>query len=99
MKLYATYDKTVQCPAYSWLYNTYLYTVISGGGVLAHTILGIEYNSVTNETRYLILDPHYTGGEDLTTVVNKGWCGWKNSDFWNKTAHYNLCLPLAKPAI
>ncbi|XP_026326461.1 ufm1-specific protease 2 [Hyposmocoma kahamanoa] len=73
--------------------------IMIGGGVLAHTILGIEYNSATNETRYLILDPHYTGGEDLTTVVNKGWCGWKNSEFWNKTAHYNLCLPLTKPAI
>lgn len=73
--------------------------IMIGGGVLAHTILGIEYNSVTNETRYLILDPHYTGVDDLTTVINKGWCGWKNSDFWNKTAHYNLCLPQTKLAI
>ncbi|KAJ0179372.1 hypothetical protein K1T71_005084 [Dendrolimus kikuchii] len=70
-----------------------------GGGVLAHTILGVEYNSVTNETRYLILDPHYTGTEDLTVVINKGWCGWKSSDFWNKTAHYNLCLPQTKPMV
>uniref|UniRef100_S4NWQ2 Ufm1-specific protease 2 n=3 Tax=Pararge aegeria TaxID=116150 RepID=S4NWQ2_9NEOP len=73
--------------------------IMIGGGVLAHTILGVEYNSVTNETRYLILDPHYTGADDISVVISKGWCGWKNSDFWNKTAHYNLCLPLTKPAI
>ncbi|XP_059059990.1 probable Ufm1-specific protease 2 [Achroia grisella] len=73
--------------------------IMIGGGVLAHTILGVEYNSVTTEIRYLILDPHYTGAEDLSVVINKGWCGWKKSDFWNKAAHYNLCLPQTKPAI
>ncbi|XP_046978349.1 ufm1-specific protease 2 [Vanessa cardui] len=73
--------------------------IMIGGGVLAHTIIGVEYNSVTNDTRYLILDPHYTGADDINVIVNKGWCGWKNSDFWNKTAHYNLCLPQTKPVI
>lgn len=72
---------------------------LPGGGVLAHTIIGVDYNPATSEARYLILDPHYTGAEDLTTVVNKGWCGWKNGDFWNKTAHYNLCLPQTKPCV
>lgn len=80
-------------------FNTHGTPVMIGGGVLAHTILGVEYNTTTNEVRYLILDPHYTGGEDLTTVLNKGWCGWKSNDFWNKTAHYNMCLPLTLPAI
>ncbi|CAK1551837.1 unnamed protein product [Leptosia nina] len=73
--------------------------IMIGGGVLAHTIIGIEYNEDKNETRYLILDPHYTGGDEIQTVISKGWCGWKTSDFWNKTAHYNLCLPQTKPAI
>ncbi|GBP35470.1 Probable Ufm1-specific protease 2 [Eumeta japonica] len=73
--------------------------IMIGGGVLAHTILGVEYNTVTNSVRYLILDPHYTGVDDLSVVVSKGWCGWKNSDFWKKTAHYNLCLPQTKPCI
>ncbi|XP_045533884.1 ufm1-specific protease 2 isoform X1 [Papilio machaon] len=73
--------------------------IMIGGGVLAHTIIGVEYNSEKNETRYLILDPHYTGADDITTVVGKGWCGWKTSDFWNKTAHYNLCLPQTRPCI
>ncbi|XP_037297202.1 ufm1-specific protease 2 [Manduca sexta] len=80
-------------------FQTHGSPIMIGGGVLAHTILGVEHNSATNEIRYLILDPHYTGAEDLTTVINKGWCGWKNSDFWNKTVHYNLCLPQTKYAI
>lgn len=66
---------------------------------MAHTILGVEYCSESGELRYLILDPHYTGKEDLTTIVSKGWCSWKTNDFWNKTAHYNLCLPLTKPCV
>ncbi|XP_047522798.1 ufm1-specific protease 2 [Pieris napi] len=73
--------------------------IMIGGGVLAHTIIGVEYNEEKNETRYLILDPHYTGADDLQTVLSKGWCGWKTSDFWNKTAHYNLCLPQTKPCV
>ncbi|KAG6465570.1 hypothetical protein O3G_MSEX015235 [Manduca sexta] len=80
-------------------FQTHGSPIMIGGGVLAHTILGVEHNSATNEIRYLILDPHYTGAEDLTTVINKGWCGWKNSDFWNKTVHYNMCLPQTKYAI
>uniref|UniRef100_A0A2A4JZR1 Probable Ufm1-specific protease 2 n=1 Tax=Heliothis virescens TaxID=7102 RepID=A0A2A4JZR1_HELVI len=80
-------------------FQTHGSPIMIGGGVLAHTILGVEFNSASNEIRYLILDPHYTGAEDLSTVISKGWCGWKNSDFWNKVAHYNLCLPQTKPAI
>nr|CAD7263145.1 unnamed protein product [Timema shepardi] len=67
--------------------------VMIGGGVLAHTILGVDYDSSSGNVRFLILDPHYTGREDLTTILNKGWCGWKGTNFWNKTAFYNLCLP------
>jgi len=32
----------------------------TGGGVLAHTILGVCFSETTGETRFLILDPHYT---------------------------------------
>ncbi|CAH0397485.1 unnamed protein product [Chilo suppressalis] len=80
-------------------FKTHGSPIMIGGGVLAHTILGVEYNSVTNETRYLILDPHYTGAEDISIIINKGWCGWKKSDFWNKSAHYNLCLPQTKASV
>ncbi|CAL8332824.1 unnamed protein product [Lota lota] len=67
--------------------------VMIGGGVLAHTILGVAWSETTGQIRYLILDPHYTGAEDLQVVTDKGWCGWKGPDFWDQTAYYNLCLP------
>uniref|UniRef100_A0A3Q4MRK4 Ufm1-specific protease 2 n=1 Tax=Neolamprologus brichardi TaxID=32507 RepID=A0A3Q4MRK4_NEOBR len=67
--------------------------VMIGGGVLAHTILGVAWSETTGQIRYLILDPHYTGAEDLQVITDKGWCGWKGPDFWDQTAYYNLCLP------
>ncbi|XP_059153140.1 ufm1-specific protease 2-like [Physella acuta] len=67
--------------------------VMIGGGVLAHTILGVAYDEMTGDISFLILDPHYTGGEDIKIIQDKGWCGWKDMNFWNQTAHYNLCLP------
>ncbi|XP_043261150.1 ufm1-specific protease 2 isoform X1 [Colletes gigas] len=67
--------------------------VMIGGGVLAHTILGINYDQVTGDVKFFILDPHYTGPEHLPTIINKGWCGWKTKDFWKKDAFYNMCLP------
>ncbi|XP_041457900.1 ufm1-specific protease 2-like [Lytechinus variegatus] len=67
--------------------------VMIGGGVLAHTILGVDFSEKTGDLKFLILDPHYTGGEDIKTIQDKGWCGWKSIDFWDKTEFYNLCLP------
>jgi hypothetical protein len=34
-----------------------------GGGVLAYTLLGVAINEVTGDAAFLILDPHYTGGQ------------------------------------
>ncbi|PVD34369.1 hypothetical protein C0Q70_05640 [Pomacea canaliculata] len=42
--------------------------IMIGGGVLAHTILGVDYSETTGDIKYLILDPHYTGGENLETI-------------------------------
>ena len=67
--------------------------IMIGGGVLAHTILGVDYNEVTGDIKFLILDPHYTGAEDLKYIQDNGWCGWKGPNFWDKNAHYNLCMP------
>lgn len=39
--------------------------------MLAHTILGIDWNETTGEIKFLILDPHYTGGEDLKVIQDK----------------------------
>ncbi|KAH1020792.1 hypothetical protein HUJ04_010396 [Dendroctonus ponderosae] len=75
-------------------FETHGSPVMIGGGVLAHTILGVDYNQQTGNLKFLILDPHYTGGEDLNIIQGKGWCGWKGVEFWNKTAYYNMCLPL-----
>ena len=72
--------------------------IMIGGGVLAHTILGVDFNSNTGELKFLILDPHYTGTDDLQIVQNKGWCGWKGIYFWDKNSYYNLCMP-QKPSI
>lgn len=67
--------------------------IMIGGGVLAHTILGVDLNEKTGLIKFLILDPHYTGSEDLDTVQKKGWCGWKAATFWEKSSFYNLCMP------
>ncbi len=31
--------------------------------MLAHTILGVDWNESTGETRWLVLDPHFTGSD------------------------------------
>ncbi|KAI3995918.1 hypothetical protein MKX01_017115 [Papaver californicum] len=73
--------------------------VMIGGGVLAYTLLGVDYNDVSGDCAFLILDPHYTGGEDLKKIVNSGWCGWKKSvdskgkSFFLHDKFYNLLLP------
>ena len=51
------------------------------------------------QAAWLVLDPHYTGGEDLKTIQSKGWCGWKTQKFWNQTAFYNMCLPQAPAGV
>nr|ABG21970.1 expressed protein [Oryza sativa Japonica Group] len=73
--------------------------VMIGGGVLAYTLLGVDYNESSGDCAFLILDPHYTGADDLKKIVNGGWCGWKKSidskgrSFFLKDKFYNLLLP------
>uniref|UniRef100_A0A0N4ZRZ2 Ufm1-specific protease n=1 Tax=Parastrongyloides trichosuri TaxID=131310 RepID=A0A0N4ZRZ2_PARTI len=68
--------------------------IMIGGGQLAHTIIGIDFNDQTGNCKFLILDPHYTGGELLDVIIKKGWCGWKDMNFWDKNSFYNLLLPI-----
>lgn len=68
--------------------------IMIGGGVLAYTLLGIQYNEETGESRYLILDPHYTGQDDPKTILGKGWCAWKPPSVFKSNAHYNFCVPV-----
>ena len=51
--------------------SEFAFYTFSGGGVLAHTILGVHFNESSGELKFLILDPHYTGGEDLKTIQDK----------------------------
>lgn len=80
-------------------FDNYGGPVMIGGGQLAHTILGIDYNTKSGECRYLILDPHYTSNENMQTVISGGWCSWKSAGFWSKTDYYNLLLPLTVPLL
>eukprot|EP00471_Norrisiella_sphaerica_P005395 CAMPEP_0184481226 /NCGR_PEP_ID=MMETSP0113_2-20130426/2770_1 /TAXON_ID=91329 /ORGANISM="Norrisiella sphaerica, Strain BC52" /LENGTH=519 /DNA_ID=CAMNT_0026860217 /DNA_START=126 /DNA_END=1682 /DNA_ORIENTATION=- len=50
--------------------------VMIGGGYLAYGLVGIDWNEATGECKYLILDPHYTGNENITKIIKDGWCGW-----------------------
>lgn len=74
-------------------FNAQFTPVMIGGGVLAHTIIGVDFNEKNGDISYLILDPHYTGAEDVSTITKKGWCGWKKNAFWSTNSFYNLCLP------
>ena len=69
--------------------------VMVGGGRFAYTILGVDYNKVKGECKFLILDPHFSGEDDIKNIINKGWCNWKTIEIFKKENFYNLCLPLA----
>lgn len=93
-------DMAQHGPTFAQHFTTYGTPVMIGGGVLAHTILGVDYNSQTNELKFLILDPHYTGSDDDVNVIQKkGWCAWKPTTFWDKKSYYNCCMPLFPDAI
>lgn len=73
--------------------------IMIGGGVLAYTLLGVDYNDASGDCAFLILDPHYTGSEDIKKIINGGWCGWKKAvdskgkSFFLADRFYNLLLP------
>jgi hypothetical protein len=69
--------------------------IMIGGGVLAYTLLGVEYSPKTQQTKYLILDPHFLGKtDDLQAIKQKGWCSWKPASLFRKDSFYNFCLPI-----
>eukprot|EP00884_Botryococcus_braunii_P015780 jgi/Botrbrau1/2886/Bobra.0036s0028.1 len=75
--------------------------IMIGGGVLAYTLLGIDLNEATGECAFLILDPHYTGADNLSRVQAGQWVAWKlpdgkaaaGGDLFVRTAFYNLLCP------
>eukprot|EP01090_Pellita_catalonica_P010323 TRINITY_DN21776_c0_g1_i1.p1 TRINITY_DN21776_c0_g1~~TRINITY_DN21776_c0_g1_i1.p1 ORF type:complete len:570 (-),score=92.78 TRINITY_DN21776_c0_g1_i1:64-1773(-) len=69
--------------------------IMIGGGVLAWTLLAIDWNEDTGDTQFLILDPHYTGLDDQKRACKGGnGCGWKPASVFRADAFYNFCLPL-----
>ncbi|EFJ48649.1 hypothetical protein VOLCADRAFT_60450, partial [Volvox carteri f. nagariensis] len=81
--------------------------VMIGGGVLAYTLLGVTFNDQTGEAAFLILDPHYTGGEDLKKIQQGTWVGWKRpgdnaaagGPLFVEDAFYNFLLPQRPNAV
>uniref|UniRef100_A0A1D2AB68 Ufm1-specific protease n=1 Tax=Auxenochlorella protothecoides TaxID=3075 RepID=A0A1D2AB68_AUXPR len=75
--------------------------VMVGGGVLAYTLLGVDWNESTGEVAFLILDPHYTGGEDLKKIHAGQWVAWKQygdkaaagGKLLHADAFYNILCP------
>ena len=77
-------------------------------GKLALTLIGVAQDSVSGECRFLILDPHYTGVDDLIAVQSKevtleGYrakpCAWRGLEAFEGKESYRLCLPLCAPEI
>lgn len=75
--------------------------IMIGGGVLAYTLLGINFNERTGACTFLILDPHFTGADDLRAIHRGHWVAWKQADgraaaggdLFVKDAFYNLLCP------
>ncbi|KAL3069500.1 hypothetical protein niasHS_018225 [Heterodera schachtii] len=57
--------------------------VMIGGGQLAHTILGVDYNVRLGDCQFLVLDPHYTGTENLSEILNGGCCDIRASSLFS----------------
>jgi hypothetical protein len=74
--------------------------IMIGGGELAFTLLGVDFNEKTGDISYLIMDPHYVGADDLQQIQPK-WVGWKSADslthlntkLFKSDTFYSFCLP------
>ncbi|OAO13690.1 Ufm1-specific protease [Blastocystis sp. ATCC 50177/Nand II] len=77
--------------------------VMIGGGVLALTCLGVDWNEKTGQCNLLILDPHYVGDDDVEGLLREkkqmeGYramcCEWRSlKDVFKDNVFYSLCLP------
>lgn len=71
--------------------------IMMGAGEYAYTLVGLCSDSASAEVGFMIVDPHYTGADTLKSILQKGWVGWKNLEFFEKTTNggfINLCLPM-----
>lgn len=74
-------------------FETHGSPIMIGGGQLAYGLIGVDFNEKSGEVKFLILDPHYIGSEDVGTIVNKKWCGWHGPELFLRNAFYNFCMP------
>ena len=56
--------------------------IMFGGGLYAYTLLGVEYND--EESRFLILDPHYTASDTVNKIIEKQGVSWKKADLFEE---------------
>merc|ERR1711920_1134495 len=61
--------------------------IMMGAGEYAYTMVGCCFDSATGDVAFMIVDPHFTGADHLKTILQKGWVGWKNLEFFEKTTH------------
>jgi len=67
--------------------------VMIGGAGGANTLLGVSFNENTNQMRFLILDPHYPGKENLDNIIKNKWIAWHDARLFVNDSFYNFCLP------
>ena len=70
------------------------------GGAAALHINAQHASTARLQIRFLIMDPHYTGPDDVASICPK-WVGWKSSDtlthlntkLFKSDTFYSFCLP------
>lgn len=77
--------------------------IMIGGGSLAYGLLGVAIQTDTNpqsavggqaHVKFLILDPHYKGKDEVKAVLAKGFCAWKDPKaLFKPDIFYNFLLP------
>lgn len=67
--------------------------VMISGEVFCYIILGLEYNRTNGKSLFLVLDPQYSGKDDIKTILSKGGCQWKEGSFWKNENVINLLIP------
>lgn len=77
-------------------FDTQSTIVMIGGGVLAYGLLGVCWREDTGDAQFLILDPHYTGAENIPSIIKGGWCAWHGPELFLSDHFYNFCLPIVK---
>ena len=95
MNLSSGYELTTKVSELKQHFLTEGTPIMIGGGLYAHTILGIDHCEEKDDVRFLILDPHYTGGDgNIKNIISKGWVAWKDVNMFNPAEFYNLCMPI-----